>query len=90
MNLTQRILLSSVVQALLDEGYRITISDQDGGGLYVYAVPDNGDAPSDGFAYWVRLEPANDGVDFIADYTTNLTALVEPINALASTLTFGA
>ena len=89
MNLVQHIIIGRLVQSLLDDGYRVVISDQDGGGLFVYAVPDNGDKTS-GYDYWVRMEPANAEVDFIVDYSTNLTGLVEPLTAFIETVAQGA
>lgn len=85
MTLTQLAILGRLTQALLDDGYRVIVSDQDGGGLFVYASPDNGDGNGP-FDFWVRLETANDGADFISDYTTNLNAILEPVTALADVL----
>lgn len=35
---------------------------------------------------WVRFVYGNDGYDVISDYTTNLEAILEPVNAYAETL----
>lgn len=72
-------IIGRVIGALLDEGFRIEISDQDGGGLFVYGVPDGGEKPKTGFDYWVRLVRGN-GVDVIVDYTTNLEVVLASVN----------
>ena len=53
MNMTQLLedaILGKIVNALVNNGFRVEVSDQDGGGLYVYA---------DGYDYWVRLATGN-------------------------------
>ena len=76
--------LGKVVTALLEHCYRVEISDQDGGGLYVYAYPDNGKPDDDGARHWVSLTPGN-GVDFVRDYSTNLESVLKPINDFIKT-----
>ena len=72
-------ILGKIVMTLLDDGFRVILSDQDGGGLYLYANPDNGDQePEGGYKYWIRLTPGN-GVDFITDYTINLEKIMKPV-----------
>lgn len=75
-------IIGKLVTALIDDGYRVEMCDQDGGGLYVYAAAldeNDGIKPRDGFRYWVRLTPGN-GSDVISDYTTNLESVLKPIN----------
>ncbi|MFA5897673.1 MAG: hypothetical protein WC829_01040 [Hyphomicrobium sp.] len=72
-------IVGKVVTALIDEGFRVEMSDQDGGGLFVYAAEDGGAKPDGGFEYWVRLVPGN-GADVVVDYTTNLESVMKPIN----------
>lgn len=61
-----------VIETLLDQGFRIEISDQDGGGLYIYCSPDNKEfEQGKERKYWIRLVPGN-GVDLVNDYSTNL------------------
>lgn len=76
-------IIGKVIAALVENSYRIEISDQDGGGLFVYAAEYNGHKPCDGYAFWVRLTLGN-GMDVITDYTTNLEKLMAPINAFAA------
>lgn len=78
-------IVGKVIGALVDDGYRIEISDQDGGGLFVYAMPDGGKMPKDGAKFWVRLVLGN-GADVIVDYTTNLEATIKPINDFVATI----
>jgi hypothetical protein len=68
---------------LLDEGFRLEVSDQDGGGLFVYAAEEGGTKPLTGYVYWVRLTPGN-GADVITDYTTNLETIIKPVNDFAA------
>ena len=75
-------IIGKVVTALIDEGFRIEASDQDGGGLFIYAAEDGGKKPKDGYNYWVRLVPGN-GADVLSDYTTNLETVLKPVNEFA-------
>lgn len=76
-------IVGKLIAALVDEGYRLEISDHDGGGLFVYAAPDGGNKPGSGYEYWVRIEPGN-GADVIVDFTTNLGTTLKPVNAFAA------
>ena len=76
-------IVGKVISALIADGYRIEMCDQDGGGLFVYAAADAGEKPSHGYDFWVRLVPGN-GADVIVDYTTNLEATLKPVNAFAA------
>lgn len=71
-------IVGKIVAALIDDGFRIEISDQDGVGLFIYAAANGGRKPKGGFNYLIRLTPGN-GVDVIADYTTNLEKTLEPV-----------
>lgn len=79
-------IVGKLVTTLIDEGFRIEMSDQDGGGLYLYAASheeNEGRKPRAGYRYWVRLTPGN-GADVITDYTTNLTNTIKPVNDFAA------
>ena len=78
--LVEEIVLGKVVNAMLDDGFRIEISDQDGGGLYIYGSENGGEKLEDGYKFWVKLTPGN-GKDILCDYSTNLESLLAPINA---------
>jgi len=74
----QAAILGKLVDCMVEEGFRVEICDQDGGGMFVYGVPDAGQKPKTGFDYWARLQPANNGSDFISDFTTNLEFTIKP------------
>lgn len=77
-------IIGKVVTALIDDGYRVQLSDQDGGGLFVYAIADGGqEIPEGGYKHWVRLVLGN-GADVIVDYTTNLEDTLKEANAFAA------
>lgn len=76
-------IVGKLVTTLVDEGFRVEMSDQDGGGLFVYAVENGGKMPKGGFNYWVKLVPGN-GADVISDFTINLTEIIKPANDLAA------
>lgn len=82
-DLVEDAIIGKLVTALVDEAFRIEMSDLDGGGLFVYAAPDGGHKLEDGYHYWVRLVPGN-GADVIVDYTTNLEATIKPVNDFAA------
>lgn len=75
-------IVGKLVVALIDEGFRLEMSDQDGGGLFVYAAQDGGEKPEEGYNYWVRIVPGN-GADVIVDYTANLETVLKPVNDFA-------
>ena len=88
MNMTQLFedaILGKIVNALIDNGFRVEVSDQDGGGLYIYAAADGGQTLADGYDYWVRLVPGN-GSSYISDYSTNLEPVLKPVNAFIAEL----
>lgn len=88
-NILEAAILGKLVATLIEEGYRIELSDVDGGGLFLYAVPvdeDNGQKPARGYNYWVRLVPGN-GTDLIVDYTTNLENIIKPVNDFVALFT---
>ena len=81
-SIIEEAIIGKVVTALIDEGFRIEASDQDGGGLFIYAAEDGGKKPKGGYNYWVRLVPGN-GADVLSDYTTNLETVLKPVNEFA-------
>jgi hypothetical protein len=83
----EKIILGACVMALTEEAYRVEVSDQDGGGLYIYAAENGGNIPEAGADYWIRFTSGNrEAVDFITDYTTNLEDALKPVLALAELL----
>lgn len=78
-------IVGKVVSTLIDEGFRVQLSDQDGGGLFVYAMPDGEEFPSEpgSVNHWVRLVPGN-GPDVISDYTVNLQDTLKEVNEFAA------
>jgi hypothetical protein len=76
-------IIGKLVDELTSNAFRLEISDQDGGGLFVYAAANGGEKPEDGYEYWVRLVPGN-GADVIVDYTTNLEDTIKPVNEFAN------
>lgn len=83
--LVENYAVGALVAAFLDEGYRVELCDQDGGGLFLYAAPDAGEKPETGWNYWIRLIPGNKE-DIIVDYTANLESLVAPVQAAIEAL----
>lgn len=82
INLNQTLedaILGKIIFVLLEQSFRVEISDQDGGGLFVYAYPDNGQSPPEGAEYWISLVPGN-GVDFVSDFSVNLEQTLKPVN----------
>lgn len=82
-DLLEDVIVGKVVMRLLEEGFRLEISDQDGGGLFVYAAAMGGTKPKGGYEYWVRLVPGN-GPDMIVDYTTNLETILKPAHEFSA------
>jgi hypothetical protein len=85
MKLIKNSIIGELVLALTNDGYRVELCDQDGGGLFLYAAPDSGFKPEDGWEYWVRLTPGND-VYLITDYSINLEDVLAPVFEYAKTL----
>jgi hypothetical protein len=82
----ERSIVGELVLQLTSDGFRVIFSDQDGGGLYLYAVPDNGECrPADGYDYWIRLVPGN-GTDIIVDYSVNLEDALQTVFELVELL----
>jgi hypothetical protein len=75
-------IVGKLFAALIEDGYRVEASDQDGGGLYLYAYPDAA-KPKKPANHWVRLVPGN-GADVITDYSTNLERTLKPVNDFAA------
>lgn len=76
-------IIGKVLSALVEDGYRVEASDQDGGGFFLYAAEDGGSKPRDGYKHWVRLVLGN-GADVIVDYTTSLEATIKPAQDFAA------
>lgn len=74
-------IIGRVCTALLDDGYRIELSDQDGGCLFVYAWQTE-KRPAR-HTHWVRLTLGN-GASVLTDYTTNLESVLASINTFAA------
>ena len=72
-----------VLTCLLDHGFRVEVSDQDGGGLFFYAATNGGMKPKTGYSHWVRFAPGR-GPNVISDYTVNLEAVIRPALDLAN------
>lgn len=83
--LIERSVVGELVLSLTDQGFRIEMCSQDGGGLYLYAAPDGGEKPEDGWQYWVRLVEGN-GVDVITDYSVNFEPYIKSALSLCDTL----
>ena len=75
-------IIGKIVSTLINDGFRVEVSDQDGGGLHIYAAPDGGDMPEGGYKHWVRLTLGN-GADIISDCSTNLEAILKPAEDFA-------
>lgn len=87
MNMNQLVedaILGRLITTMIDDGFRIEISDQDGGGLYLYAVADGGFKPETGYEYWIRLNLGAGPTSVIADYSTNLEATISSVNDFAA------
>lgn len=76
-------IVGMAISALIEDGYRLEMSDQDGGGLFIYAAADGGRKPKGGYKHWIRLVPGN-GLDVIVDYTTNLEPTIKLVNDFAA------
>lgn len=76
-------IVGRVLTALVEDGYRVEASDQDGGGLHLYAAEDGEEMPHDGFKHWVKLVPGN-GAEVIVDYTVSLESTIRPVNEFAA------
>jgi len=85
MKSIERQIIGELISNLVENGFRIEISDQDGGGLFVYAAPYDEVKPDDGYKYWVRLVEGN-GCDIIVDYSTCTKQYIEGALDLADTL----
>ena len=83
--LTERAIVGALVMELINNGFRVEMCDQDGGGLHVYAVPDGGQKPTDGYDYWIILVPGN-GTDVISDYSVNFETILAPVFKFVETL----
>jgi hypothetical protein len=85
MKSTERQIIGELILNLIEHGFRIEVSESDGGGLFVYAAPDGGEKPKDGYSYWVRLVEGN-GCDIISDFSTSTERYIKGALDLADTL----
>lgn len=82
--ITDSIIIGAAVLALVDESYRVELSDQDGGGIYLYAAPNGGQIPETDAEYWISFVTDNDSaIDVIADYSVNLESVLAPVIKMA-------
>lgn len=72
--------IGKTIRCLLEDGYRIEMSDLDGGGLYLYAAPDGTDIKEP--QHWVKFVRGN-GADVISDYSKNLEQVIKEANEFA-------
>lgn len=73
INLNQLIreaVIGRLVMALVEEGYRVELSDQDGGGLHLYAAPDGGQIADGECRRWIKLVPDNAPEAIFSDWST--------------------
>lgn len=76
----ESMLVGRAVLALIDAGYRVELSDQDGDGLYLYAwQTERRPTKHD---HWIKFVTGN-GVDALSDYSMSLEPVLKPVNALA-------
>ena len=80
-NIIEHAIIGHAVSALIDEGYRVEMSDQDGGGLFAYAWQTE-KRPAQ-FSHWIKFVLGN-GVDVLVDHTMNLEAILKDTNAFAA------
>lgn len=78
-------IVGKLVDALLQEEYRVVIEDQEDGitRVYVHDQDEDHGIPEGGYKMWVKLVPGN-GADIISDYTTNLEKVLKPVNDFAA------
>ena len=50
--MVEEAIIGKLVTTLVDEGFRVELSDQDGGGLFVYAAADGGSKPLTRHFFW--------------------------------------
>lgn len=77
--------IGMIVTKLLDAGFRVEVSDQDGGGLFIYAQP-HGEEITKPCDYWVALHLDNDPCDIVNDYSVNLEKVLAPVNSFCDSL----
>jgi hypothetical protein len=86
MTLANNAILGRAVMHMIDAGYRVELSDQDGGGLYLYAWKADKPRPAK-VDYWIRFtEGASNPEEMIRNYTANLQTVLKPVLDYAETL----
>lgn len=83
--LYEQSIVGELVLTLIEQKFRIEICDQDGGGLYLYAEPDGGHMPAEGWKYWVRLIEGN-GTDVIVNFSVNIEKYIHSALELSKNL----
>ena len=81
-DIIEHAIVGKLTADLIDEGFRIEMSDQDGGGLFVY-IWRGERKPAGGVRSWVKLVPGN-GADVLSDYTIDLETTLKEVNAFAA------
>ena len=76
-------IIGKLITTLIDNNFKVEVGYY-AVGLFVYAAEDGDSEPKDGYKYWIMLVPGN-GCDVISDYTTNLEAIIKPVNDFAAT-----
>jgi len=79
------ILVGKAISTLLDEGFKVHVEYREADGFtWVYAS-EGGTMPKGGYTHWIKFMTGN-GADALSDYTTNLEAILKPVNDLAEKL----
>lgn len=52
--LLEHAIVGRLIACLLDDGFRLEVSDKAGGGLHIYGAPDGGPLPKECYSYAVR------------------------------------
>lgn len=79
-NILEHAIVGKLIETMIDAGFRVELSDQDGGGLFLYAWRTER-RPTE-YNHWVKLVPGN-GADVISDFTTNLETTLKEVDAFA-------
>lgn len=76
-------IIGKVCTALSDDGFRVELSDRDSGAGEIYCYAWKTEKRPAIFSFWVKLIPGN-GADVLSDHTTNLEAVLKPVNDFAA------
>lgn len=83
-DILEHAIVGKLIETMVDAGFRVELSDQDGGGLFLYAWNTERRPSAGQFNHWVKLVPGN-GADVISDFTTNLETTLKEVNDFAAT-----